>query len=191
MERQLYIDQTRISHIIPQVWFDKNILKGIVECAKTNVGIDMQNLIRQKSQVAFSLRAMGPCTERKGDILHIKSPLHILCYDWVIHPSHSIAYMQKIISESTMDMLNPKDADMKTLNEGYMIPIYEKEIVDYLEDESYNVKQMKEQFNIDKDAIITISEDKKMVDIRQGHDILKVYIEDYLRQEVDNYFSKF
>jgi hypothetical protein len=59
VQRQLYIDQTRISHIITKAWFDGNYLKGIVECAPTAVGRDMQGLVRAGSRVAFSMRGFG------------------------------------------------------------------------------------------------------------------------------------
>lgn len=83
VERQLYVDQSNISHIITKTWWEGNLLKGIVECALTERGRDMQGLIRQGSQVAFSMRGYGPISEKKGDITYIKDPLHILCYDWV------------------------------------------------------------------------------------------------------------
>jgi hypothetical protein len=59
VERQLYIDQSNISHIITKKWWEGNLLKGIVECALTARGKDMQGLIRQGSQVAFSMRGFG------------------------------------------------------------------------------------------------------------------------------------
>lgn len=59
------------------------MLYGVVECAQTARGKDMQGLIRQGSQVAFSMRGFGPVSEKKGDITYIKAPLHILTYDWV------------------------------------------------------------------------------------------------------------
>ena len=83
VQRQLYIDQTRISHIITKAWFEGKYLKGIVECAPTAVGRDMQGLVRRGSKVAFSLRGFGPVSEKKGDIVTVKDPLQILTFDWV------------------------------------------------------------------------------------------------------------
>jgi hypothetical protein len=83
VERQLYIDQSNISHLITKIWWEGNLLKGIVECALTDRGRDMQGLVRQGMQVAFSMRGFGPVSEKKGDIVYVKDPLHILTYDWI------------------------------------------------------------------------------------------------------------
>jgi len=186
LDRQLYIDQSKISHIISEISFDKNILKGTVECAKTSAGKDMQGLIRQGSEVAFSMRGMGPISEKKGDILRIKAPLHVLTYDWVIHPSHKIAYMQNVLQESTMGMLLPEGYDERVLTEGVITPVLESQIKDYIMEESANVKQLVGQFEIDKHAIITLDESRQTLNIRQNGEILKVYIEDYVKNEIDD-----
>jgi hypothetical protein len=84
LQRQLYTDQTRISHIITSLEFEKNVLNGIVESALTSVGKDFAGLIRQGSQVAFSMRGVGPITESKqGGITEVKAPLNIYTWDWV------------------------------------------------------------------------------------------------------------
>ena len=83
IDRQLYIDQTRISHIVVKPWFEGKILKGEVESANTHVGKDFKGLIEQGSSVAFSLRAVGPITENKKNYVEVKSPLSILTWDWI------------------------------------------------------------------------------------------------------------
>ena len=59
IKRQLYIDQGNISHIVNKVWWEGNLLKGEVSAANTARGADFDGLIRQGSEVAFSLRAVG------------------------------------------------------------------------------------------------------------------------------------
>lgn len=59
IKRQLYTDQSNISHIINKVWWEGNLLKGEVTAANTHQGKDFDGLIRQGSEVAFSLRAVG------------------------------------------------------------------------------------------------------------------------------------
>jgi len=83
IKRQLHTDQTRISHIIKERWFDDKVVKGLIETANTRSGRDMMGLIKQESEVAFSMRGLGSVTEKHGDLLHIKSPLKIYTYDWV------------------------------------------------------------------------------------------------------------
>lgn len=83
VKRQLYIDQGNISHIINKVWWEGNLLKGEVSAANTARGADFDGLIRQGSEVAFSLRAVGPVVEQRGDTTYVKDPLTIFTYDWV------------------------------------------------------------------------------------------------------------
>lgn len=200
MERQLYTDQTRISHIVTKVWFEGNGLKSIVESANTLVGKDFAGLIRQGSAVAFSMRGIGPITQRKGEFLEVMKPLSIYAFDWVIHPSHSIAYMEKIIHESTLNMLTCKDqltstnidgsiltesSIMKILDEGVLIPIY-NEYVEYLKTSSRNLMLIAEQFEFSKDAEIKLCEDKSFVEVNDNGRKVRVLTEDYLVKELNS-----
>jgi hypothetical protein len=124
-----------------------------------------------------------PVSEKRGDITYIKEPLHILCYDWVIHPSHKPAYMEKIVSESA----NPFG-----LSESYFIPLTESDISSFLKDESKNVKQLTEQFNFQDSSLLGIGKKKKnnLVYFKEGADILAIYLEDYINYDLDRYLSK-
>ena len=83
IQRQLYLEQSNISHRVNEVWWEGNVLKGYVEAANTVRGKDFDGLIRQGCKVAFSLRAVGPITEKHGDTVTVKDPLSIFSYDWV------------------------------------------------------------------------------------------------------------
>ena len=83
VERQSVIDQTRISHIIENVWWEGNILKGQVASAKTAVGQDFANLVRQGCELAFSMRGLGGVVRKEGEITCVYDPLLIITYDWV------------------------------------------------------------------------------------------------------------
>lgn len=190
VQRQLYIDQSNISHIITKTWWVDNLLHGIVECALTDRGRDMQGLIRQGSQVAFSMRGVGPVSEKRGDLVYIKDPLHILTYDWVIHPSHQPAYMQKIIQESA-SFIDIKQAEKKYLEESgsYFIPLTESSIKMFINDSSKNIRSLKEQLGFDNADII--GKKKSLIYLQEGTDILAVYLEDNLNNEIDHYLANF
>lgn len=83
IKRQAYIDQSRISHIVTSIKWEGNILKGVVETAQTSAGYDMKGLIRQGSNVSFSMRALGNVVKDEGQYKRVYSPLMILTYDWV------------------------------------------------------------------------------------------------------------
>jgi len=59
LQRQLYMDQSNMSHRVNEIWWEGNKLKGYVEAAATERGKDFDGIIRSGSKVAFSLRAVG------------------------------------------------------------------------------------------------------------------------------------
>jgi hypothetical protein len=179
MERQLYIDQTRISHIISKIWWEGKILKGIVESAMTEVGRDFQGLIRQKSQVAFSMRGVGPIKENKKEFVEIKKPLSILTWDWVIHPSHDIAYMKSILKENTISGMIKNDQII--LSEGALI-----QLKDYAVSTSKNVKKISEEFEIGIKNT-SISEDGKFIDLYGTDCKARVILEDEITRSLDSF----
>ena len=132
IQRQLYIDQSKISHIITKYWWENNVLKGLVEAANTACGNDFDGLVRQGMKVAFSLRAVGPITEKVGNYIKVCDPLTMLCYDWIIHPSHASAYMDEIVSESSI----PGNVLFANESSNIFEPIYETEILNYIKVES-------------------------------------------------------
>lgn len=98
MQRQMVIDQTRISHIVTGITPPSNgqPVVGMIETAATSCGRDMRGLIvENKSTVAFSMRGMGGVRRVPGkdQLVEVTSPLQLFTYDWVTFPSHASAYM--------------------------------------------------------------------------------------------------
>jgi hypothetical protein len=181
IQRQLYMDQSNISHVVNSLWWEGNVLKGMVEAANTARGADFDGLIRQGSKVGFSLRAVGPITEKRGDAVVVCEPLTIFCYDWIIHPSHAVAYMDEVVSESG-----------NVINEsaGIWTPIYAEEAIDYIKNESKNFKIIAEALELDAKQI-SLSEDSKQVFVKNGQDTVAIMTENYIADEVSRYMSKF
>lgn len=186
IQRQLYIDQTRISHIISNAWFEGSILKGNVMMGHTQVSKDMQSLVRCGSEVAFSMRGFGPVSEKRGDLVEIKAPLNILTYDWVIHPSHPAAYMTGIIQESTLDLFRN---DGKIIDDIFE-PITESQYMDFITEQSKNVQSMAEQFEFMLENA-SYNPNDKMVYLKKDSDVLAIKLEDAIAFEIDDYLSKF
>lgn len=203
MARQMYIDQTRISHIITDVWMEGSILYGIIESAQTQTGKDFKGLICQGSEVAFSMRGVGPVKETDKGYVVVDEPLNILTWDWVIHPSHSMAYMEKVLTEDTINLLfgtnqfklseasdyQVNKIQSEILTEGLVNPLETYQIKDYIVNASRNIKNISEslQFDISNINNIKINENRNTVDIYQNSEILRVYLEDYLVEDLDHY----
>jgi len=83
IRRQMHIDQTRISHIVTEIYLRNKVVQPIIESANTQAGRDFRGLIEQGSKVAFSMRGVSPLVENKKDYIEVKGPLTIFSYDWV------------------------------------------------------------------------------------------------------------
>jgi len=112
--------------------------------------------------------------------------------------------MEKVLTESTMNMLLGKDqftSDQERLSSGILsegvslfesgslVPIYEAEMKNYIISESKNIRNIVNNFEINPNNSY-ISEDGNSLNIINGKDIIQVYLEDYLTDEIDSYLLK-
>ena len=186
--RQMYIDQTNISHIITDIWWEGNKLMAKIETANTRVGRDMQGLIRQGSKVAFSMRGMSDNVKKDGQYTRVGSPLMITCWDWVILPSHPNSYM---VQEGVEQKVSPSiKADEKVLTEGVLTPYNSGDLLKFVTESSQNVQDVVDafgfKFNLDN---VSYGEDQ-MLSIKENNETLKIFLEENLKSEFDDYYSK-
>ena len=186
--RQMYIDQTNISHIITDIWWEGNKLMAKIETANTRVGRDMQGLIRQGSKVAFSMRGMSDNVKKDGQYTRVGSPLMITCWDWVILPSHPNSYM---VQEGVEQKVSPSiKADEKVLTEGVLTPYNSGDLLKFVTESSQNVQDVVDvfgfKFNLDN---VSYGEDQ-MLSIKENNETLKIFLEENLKSELDDYYSK-
>lgn len=186
--RQMYIDQTNISHIITDIWWEGNKLMAKIETANTRVGRDMQGLIRQGSKVAFSMRGMSDNVKKDGQYTRVGSPLMITCWDWVILPSHPNSYMvQEGVEQKVSSSIQ---ADKKVLTEGVLTPYNSGDLLKFVTESSQNVQDIVDafgfKFNLDN---VSYGEDQ-MLSIKENNETLKIFLEENLKSELDDYYSK-
>ena len=186
--RQMYIDQTNISHIITDIWWEGNKLMAKIETANTRVGRDMQGLIRQGSKVAFSMRGMSDNVKKDGQYTRVGSPLMITCWDWVILPSHPNSYMvQEGVEQKVSSSIQ---ADEKVLTEGVLTPYNSGDLLKFVTESSQNVQDVVDafgfKFSLDN---VSYSEDQ-MLSIKENNETLKIFLEENLKSELDDYYSK-
>ena len=186
--RQMYIDQTNISHIITDIWWEGNKLMAKIETANTRVGRDMQGLIRQGSKVAFSMRGMSDNVKKDGQYTRVGSPLMITCWDWVILPSHPNSYM---VQEGVEQKVSPSiKADEKVLTEGVLTPYNSGDLLKFVTESSQNVQDVVDAFGF-KFSLDNVSYGKdQMLSIKENNETLKIFLEENLKSELDDYYSK-
>lgn len=186
--RQMYIDQTNISHIITDIWWEGNKLMAKIETANTRVGRDMQGLIRQGSKVAFSMRGMSDNVKKDGQYTRVGSPLMITCWDWVILPSHPNSYMvQEGVEQKVSSSIQ---ADEKVLTEGVLTPYNSGDLLKFVTESSQNVQDVVDAFGF-KFSLDNVSYgEDQMLSIKENNETLKIFLEENLKSELDDYYSK-
>lgn len=159
-----------------------------IETANTRVGRDMQGLIRQGSKVAFSMRGMSDNVKKDGQYTRVGSPLMITCWDWVILPSHPNSYMvQEGVEQKVSSSIQ---ADKKVLTEGVLTPYNSGDLLKFVTESSQNVQDVVDafgfKFNLDN---VSYGEDQ-MLSIKENNETLKIFLEENLKSELDDYYSK-
>lgn len=99
VKRQTHLEFERYTHIITKFWWEGNLLWGIIETLDTRLGRDFRGIIRQRIDIAFSMRGVGGKVLKKDGYDYIDSDLYIMTYDHVGFPSHPPAYINEIIKE--------------------------------------------------------------------------------------------
>lgn len=196
VQRQMTIDQRNIACIIKEFWWEGDLLKGRVETADTAVGRDMMGLIKQGSKVAFSLRAQGNVhTNPATGLVEVEEGLQICAYDWVVNPSHSKAFLEKICEETVRSLygVNKNRLDSQVLCEsaalfenGNLLDEEESTSLlemDYTKTYNTNFKKAKDMYVPEAgDQVSAISENVTL--IKNGNTIKKVLTEDYLVKDI-------
>ncbi|QDJ97775.1 hypothetical protein PALS2_150 [Staphylococcus phage PALS_2] len=196
-KRQMYIDQRNISHIVTRTWWNGNKLMGEVETAQTAAGKDMKGLIGQKSDVSFSMRGFSKINRTPSGEVEVTKPLRLICYDWVVIPSHQDSYIQNIISEGHNNY-NPNDLQM--VNEsidmfanGKITEFSPREVLTYIKENSDNVKYIAEDMGFAGVDESNISYDKgsQLASIRESNKTIKVFLEESVLNGLDDFYRNF
>lgn len=128
--RQTTVLYKESSHLIREVGWDGNLLKGVVESLPySNNGKILSGLALDKIRVGFSLRGLADVQD-SGAYQLVLSPLMMICYDAVSEPSNSKATLQEIRNESFVSVLR-ESANLVHCSNGHCyIKDYFDEIVE-------------------------------------------------------------
>lgn len=186
--RQQTIDPTKVQISITKIWKDGKNVMGLVEGTQNQLGEDFNNDVLSGVSPAFSLRALGTIenTSRGAEVRSIK----IITYDRVIYPSHSSAYMTKVVSESSIYL--PKDSNKLLISNddpGLITPITNESVINYIKSESSNLKKIKESFDVFYDDISLLENGSVQLSDKVGNMIV-VNLETYIQNEIYDYCSR-
>lgn len=141
---------------------------------------------------AFSLRALGNITNDRS-LGQVVKNIRVITWDCVIYPSHPNAYTRQILSESvgvdnTAAIIESADGVKNTLsNTPIIAPFDKKSVIDYIQNESSNMKYINDMFDFVYNDILVNEAGTKvtMRDIETG-DTIVVNVESYIHNEIAN-----
>jgi hypothetical protein len=86
------ISLKNVSHIIREIWWDKDKVMGKLEILPTVSGNILKALIDNNVMVGVSSRGMGSL-KQIGETLEVQDDFELLCFDFVSTPSNPGSYM--------------------------------------------------------------------------------------------------
>ena len=154
--------------------------------------------LKEGCKPAWSLRALGSVmqTSRGAEVKNLR----VITWDNVIYPSHPGAYTQRIVAESlaianeavtTGTTPTGKIITENDLNGVAMItPIRNEQILNFLQEQSGNLKFIKECFDfVYKDIVVNEKGTKVFLTTNEGSTLV-VPMESYVHNELMNYAAK-
>ena len=196
---QSVIDPKLCSVRYSKIWLEGNEIHANFRGTNNDYGKAFNADLMEGVRPSFSLRALGSVDRERSGKCYVRN-LRIITWDRVIFPSHKRAYMSNLITsknESAVlescgydmtknDMLNGE----KALNEGVLIPIANKQVVDYIKHESANVKAILNNFETLYESAIICGDGKQVqLALADGNRIL-VNLEQYISNEIMDYCNR-
>lgn len=188
IKRILTINPQMISHKIVSHTVDNNYCKGTIETLDNDsYGRQMTKSILQGMKPAFSLRALAPLTKRADGTQLVQSKAHVVCYDWVILPSHRDAYIDE--TKPIQKIVKKIEDGGNGLTESFAQVVNESMVKDFIAMESTNVKVVSNVCEIATENM-TVSSDLKNVILKEGDLTYFVPMEEKIKDDIRNYLSK-
>jgi hypothetical protein len=83
-----------VSHLVTEIWWDKNNLMGKIQVLNTPSGQVLRSLVDANVKVGISSRGTGSVREsREGTI--VEDDFNLICFDMVSEPSTRDAFMMQ------------------------------------------------------------------------------------------------
>lgn len=128
--RQTTIEYKEVSHIIREVMWDGNLLKGVLETTPyTENGKILSGLITDNITVGFSLRGLADVQDN-GTHQMVMSPLIMIGYDAVSEPSNAKATIQEVRQENFVQIVNESRQLIHCDNGKCYLPDFFDELVE-------------------------------------------------------------
>ena len=187
VKRILTIDPKLTSHKVNWFSLEGKLLRGEVETLDDGMyGTQMTKNILQGMEPAFSLRALAKLIKNGDGSSLIRSKSHIVCYDWVILPSHDKAYRDQ--SKPIQKVFKSLQDDGNTITESALVPVAESQIKDFIKMESHNLKVVSNVCEVAMESM-SLTSDLSYAILREGSNTYAVKIEDRIKHDVRRFMA--
>lgn len=193
ISRQQIIEPSLRSFRIVKFWVDGNDIKAHVRGSNLPYGEAFNQDLLDGEKPSFSLRALGTVnnTSKGAEVENIT----IITWDNVIYPSHKRAYTQNIIgvAESTGSgiITNQNKFVVQENDNGLLIPIInQQQIIDYVKEESTNMKMFKESFDLFYNSAILLENKRQIQITAKNGDVVIVNLENHIQNDIMNYCTE-
>lgn len=182
LTRQQTIDPNNCVCIYTKFWTDGDLVMGNFFGTFNDKGEEFNAELEAGMSPSFSLRALGSIrnTGRGAEVKGIK----LITYDRVIYPSHNKAYTKGIVSESCIPEGN--SMMLKENDKGMLIPINNESVINYIKEESLNLKQIRESFDLLYDDISLVNGKSQVRLTDRAGSSFVINLESYIHNEIIN-----
>ena len=108
---QSVINLRNVSHLVTEIWWDKNNLMGKIQVLNTPSGLVLKSLVEANVKIGISSRGTGSVREsREGTI--VEDDFQLICFDMVSEPSTRGAFMMQ---EQKKSLIEGRETRINTL----------------------------------------------------------------------------
>lgn len=202
LDRQQTIDPKLCEVIYLKMWFEKPYIKAILCGTYNKYGDEFEAEVRNGATHEFSSRSLGTVRRQPNGTAVVEN-MHYITSDVVIFQSDFNGYARRIVSpeelkvagikESAVSLPNTENNRKLLLNEAckhdICTPIYNDTVINYIKEQSQNIKTIKEQFDIYYDSIKLLENGNVSMTDKTGN-VFIINLESYIRNEIMNYATK-
>lgn len=194
LSRQSVIDPKNSCARITKCWIEGNDVHANFRGTNTNYGLAFNADLMEGVKPSFSLRALGSVDRERNGKCYVRN-IRIVNYDVVVYPSHKRAYMtgfvtptnESAITESANISVDNYTNSKAMFENGIVIPIVNQQVVDYIKQESANVKSILSNFDTLYESAIIVNDGKKVQLTLHNGDKILVNLEQYIANEIRDY----
>jgi hypothetical protein len=189
LQRQSTIDPTKVCARFLNLRTEGNNIIAQFIGTNNDLGKAFDLDLKEGIKPSWSLRALGSIAQtNKG--CEVKN-LRVITWDNVIYPSHPHAYTTGFVTESGI-INSSHNSNMivegnDMMSDGFIIPLNNYSIINFIKEESNNIKFVKECFDFAYNKIQFNESGNRVFLTTTDGDILAVNLENYIAKELMNY----